>query len=329
VPKTLCFGHITICLEKKKEEEILAGDLSGNLLDIDILYILQLITKNKKTGVLEIQGEELSGNIYFKSGEILHSECENVTGYSALVDLALITNGFFVFTRENVNSAKTIERSTAQLLMELDSIRNDWKEILKKIGSVNSIPVLTAGSTQNKVSLGSTEFKVIAKIDGTKSIREIAEAIGTSYFEIGKVVSDLIDKHLVEIKGEKKAELPVEPLELKVGLIRNLLKGEDGTWMSRILGMAPYSLIEEFENDHVVWIDVELVSKWEKALKKKIFSVIATTPRFEKVVLQISPQISLEDNLIFHEGLAKKLGLKEGDVVKIIPNVRVKEVTNE
>ena len=307
----------------------MAGDLSGNLLDIDILYILQLIVKNRKTGILEIHGEELSGNVYFKSGEILHSECGNITGYSALVDLTLITNGFFAFTRKNVKITKTIERSTAQLLMELSSMHSDWKEILRTIGSVDSIPVLTSGSTQNQVSLGNIEFKVVAKIDGIKSVREIAEAIGTSYFEIGKVVSDLIDKHLVEIKGEKKSKLPVEPLELKVGLIRNLLKGEDGTWMSRILGMAPHSLIEEFENDHVVWIDVELVSKWEKVLRKKIFSVIATTPRFEKVVLQISPQISLEDNLIFHEELAKKLGLKEGDVVKIVPNVRVKEVTNE
>ncbi|NIA10113.1 MAG: hypothetical protein GWP10_10415 [Nitrospiraceae bacterium] len=52
-------------------------------------------------------------------------------------------------------------------------------------------------------------------------------------------------------------------------------------------------------------IDVGLVGEWERKLNQHAFSPVVTTPEFDSVVLQISPQISLENNIIFHETLVK------------------------
>ncbi len=298
----------------------MAGNLKGNLLDVGLLEIFQLLMNSKATGVLNVRGRGVSFKIFFDKGMIIAAESGEVSGIKALIDTVIIESGYFEFVKQSVKKTPDITKRTDSLIADLFQIKEKWEKIKTVFaGGKRSIPVLTSAQ-RDEISLNKNEFKVISYVDGESSIGEIAEKSGFSVFETADILYGLHLKGLVEVKGVKEEKRLVEPVKLKVGLVRNLLEGEDGLWMSRILGMAPRSLIDEFENEHVVWIDVKLVGEWERRLNKKIFSIVATTPDFENVVLQISPQISLEDNIVFHEELAKKLNLKEGDEVEVVPN---------
>ncbi len=299
----------------------MAGNLKGNLIDVGLLEVLQLLTGSKATGVLNIRGRGVSFKIFFEKGSIISAKSGRLTGIDALTDAVLAESGYFEFVKEPVKEKAEISKSAESLIADLFSIRERWEKIKKVFtGGEATIPILTSAE-KSEISLKREEFKIISYVDGKSSVKEISEKSGFSLYKVANILYGLCDKGLVSVAGIKKEKLPVEPVKLKVGLVRNLMEGEDGLWMSRILGMAPRSLVDEFENEQVVWIDVKLVGQWEKKLNKRIFSIVATTPEFENIVLQISPQISLEDNIIFHEKLANKLNLKEGDEVEVVPNV--------
>jgi hypothetical protein len=298
-----------------------AGNLKGNLVDVGLLEVFQLLMNSKATGVLNIKGKGVSFKIFFDKGNVVSADSGKSSGLDALIDAALLETGYFEFVKGRVDKNNELSKSTESLIAELFQIHEQWKNIKKVFnGGKQAIPALSSAK-KSEISLTKEEFKVASRIDGKSSIEEIAEKVKLPVFKTAEIVYRLHEKGLVLPGGVKKREIPVEPVRLKVGLVRNLLEGEDGLWMSRVLGMAPRSLIDEFEDEYVVWIDVEIVGKWEKKLNKKIFSITATTPEFENIVLQISPQISLGDNIVFHEKLAGKLNLKEGDEVEVLPNI--------
>ncbi len=290
--------------------------LSGNLEDVNVHDLLQLISKTKHTGKLIIKGKGVTGIVFVKNGEIINAQFENRKGIEALKDLITISKGYFTFEKTTINEQREINVSIEEMLMELFKAL----EIRKTNITLNTILLLKSETNKGKIVLNGNEMKIISLLNGENSIKEIADTSNISYLETMETVESLIKKSLVETKGEKQLT-KIKPVQLTVGTIRNILSGEDGTWMSHLLGMAPRSLIDEFENEFVIWIDVELISKWEKEIGKKITSIIATTNKYDELVLQISPQISLEDNIVFHEKLAKKFDLKEGDKIEVVPNI--------
>ncbi len=290
--------------------------LSGNLKDVSILEILQLVSKTKHTGKLIIKGKGVTGIVFVKKGEIVNAQFGDREGVEALNDIIVISNGYFTFEQTPIKIENVINKSIDRILLDLAQVL----EIRKINLTLNTIPLLKQDVSSNEIVLSGEEVKVVSLIDGKRSIKEIADESRLSYLKTMEIVEDLLKKSLVE-KGKEKQLSKIKPVQLTVGTIRNILSGEDGTWMSHLLGMAPRSLLDEFENEFVVWIDVELVSKWEKEIGERITSIIATTEKYDELILQISPQISLEDNIVFHEKLAKKFGLKEGDKIEVVPNI--------
>ncbi len=290
--------------------------LSGNLKDVSILEILQLVSKTKHTGKLIIKGKGVTGIVFVRKGEIVNAQFGDREGIEALNDIIVISNGYFTFEQTPVKGENVINESIDKILLDLSQVL----EVRKTNLTLNTIPLLKQDVNSNEIVLSGGEVKVVSLINGKRSIKEIADELHMSYLKTMEIVEDLLKKSLVE-KGEEKQLSKVKPVQLTVGTIRNILSGEDGTWMSHLLGMAPRSLLDEFENEFVVWIDVELVGKWEKEVGKRITSIIATTEKYDELILQISPQISLEDNIVFHEKLAKKFGLKEGDKIEVVPNI--------
>lgn len=290
--------------------------LSGNLKDVSILEILQLVSKTKHTGKLIIKGKGVTGIVFVKKGEIVNAQFGDREGVEALNDIIVISNGYFTFEQTPIKIENVINKPIDRILLDLSQVL----EIRKTNLTLNTIPLLKQDVSSNEIVLSGEEVKVVSLIDGKRSIKEIADESRLSYLKTMEIVGNLIKKSLVE-KGKEKQLSKIKPVQLTVGTIRNILSGEDGTWMSHLLGMAPRSLLDEFENEFVVWIDVELVSKWEKEIGERITSIIATTEKYDELILQISPQISLEDNIVFHEKLAKKFGLKEGDKIEVVPNI--------
>ena len=71
----------------------------GSLKELPLPDIIQLVSVSGKTGVFTLKRNgDSSGEIYLRSGQIVHAHVGDLTGEEAVYELAIWPEGEFVFT---------------------------------------------------------------------------------------------------------------------------------------------------------------------------------------------------------------------------------------
>lgn len=183
----------------------------GSLRELPLPDIIQLVSVSGKTGVFTLKNGSSSGDIYLRKGQIVHAEAGDLQGEEAVYELAIWREGEFVFTPGKETEAVSIQKSNTNLLMEAARRIDEWQVLSKRIPSTRLVPVFTDQGVNTSVSLTPQEWGVICKIDERRSIEEIAMGLGSSPFEVCKLLYGLITSGLVTLK-EDLAQLNPERL---------------------------------------------------------------------------------------------------------------------
>lgn len=107
-----------------------SATLSGNLAEISIFDIVQILENNHLTGILSINKDQIYGRVYFTEGEIVNATIENKAGVEAFKQLMQDANGsLFAFNKSPVPFAREINASNntsliLDLLREYDEEQN-------------------------------------------------------------------------------------------------------------------------------------------------------------------------------------------------------------
>lgn len=97
--------------------------LSGNLAEISIFDIVQILENNHLTGILLVRKSGVTGKIYFTEGLIVNAALEGESGLEAFRRLMQDANGgFFVFEKSQVAFAQVIQ-TTSNTSLILDLLR--------------------------------------------------------------------------------------------------------------------------------------------------------------------------------------------------------------
>jgi hypothetical protein len=98
---------------------------------------------------------------------------------------------------------------TESLLMEAARRIDEWSTIESKIPDMGVVPALVHEPGDDAVlDLHPSEWEVLAEIDGTRSLKEIASALGRGDFEVAKIVWGLVSTGVVEILEERRVAPP-------------------------------------------------------------------------------------------------------------------------
>ena len=93
----LLVNRITAINLQRAEE--LASGMVGQIADIPIVELCQMINSNQKTGVLKIDDEGGRSELIFVEGELVHAEMGGVTGKDAFFKVLGMSSGRFKFTQ--------------------------------------------------------------------------------------------------------------------------------------------------------------------------------------------------------------------------------------
>lgn len=208
----------------------------GALKELPLPDIIQLVSVSGKTGMFVLESGSSSGRIYLRDGQIVHARTGDLTGEEAVYELAIWQDGEFVFTAGEEAPEQTIQKSNTNLLMEAARRIDEWQVLSKKIPSTRLVPVFTDQATTTSVSLTPQEWSLTCKIDERRSIEEIALALGSSPFEVCKLVYGLLTSGLVTLRESLEslrsehfrglsAEALVELIEAIHGQAREMLEG--------------------------------------------------------------------------------------------------------
>jgi len=182
----------------------------GSLAELHLPDIIQLVSVSGKTGVFHLTDGPHQGQVYVSDGKIVHAELDDVSGEEAVYALAIWSQGEFRFDSGVAPEHRTISKSNTSLLMEAAHRLDEWRVLSKKVPSTDLVPefVLQEGR-EGQINLNTSEWLILSKIDGQRSVKRIASASGLSVFDAAKILYGLIATGLIRLRDPGAA--PVAP----------------------------------------------------------------------------------------------------------------------
>ena len=173
----------------------------GSLAELHLPDIIQLISVSGKTGVFHLSDGPLTGKIYLHEGKIVHAQLDDALGEEAVYALAIWSQGEFRFEPGIATEHRTITKSNTNLLMEAARRLDEWRVLSKKIPSTDMIPEFVVQENRDgQINLNTSEWLILSKIDGQRSIKAIAAAGGLSVFDAAKILYGLIATALIRLR---------------------------------------------------------------------------------------------------------------------------------
>ena len=172
------------------------------------------LTPEALAEALEIQRTELQG---WRLGELLvhlgYVDLEVVEEFvvehlkDALADLLGWPVAAWKF-RKNKKTRQDVAPPTPvdELFDDLHDRRTTWETILSVIGGPDAVPALAAGSSSGEVEIGPNEWALLCKVDGQRSVADLAAECGFTLFEAGQVVMVLTESGMVSVATASAAD---------------------------------------------------------------------------------------------------------------------------
>lgn len=180
----------------------------GSLKELPVPDIVQLMSVSGKTGVFTLTRGAERGQIYLKNGQMVHSRLGEVSGEEAVYALAIWSSGDFQFSASEESEERTITKSNTSLLMEAARRLDEWKVLSKKIPGIDAVPRLKERESPEPVTLSPQEWNLAGRIDGQRTIEEIARATGETPFEVAKTLYGLVAADLVQLRAGEARSVP-------------------------------------------------------------------------------------------------------------------------
>ena len=201
--------------------------LEGNLEDFELTDVFQLIQLGAKDGSLRIQAADNIGLVFFKGGMVVHARTNQLTGEPAVDSILRWRRGRFVFNPGEHTTDHTVDLPIQQVILEAARRIDELNRIQKVIPSfdvvVRIVEVPDVGV--EKIDLRPEEWKVLAFIDGTLSIKQISQRTNLSEFETARILYGLVSSGLVKIMPKPPEEK--KPVPAPVPPVRNVKKDDD------------------------------------------------------------------------------------------------------
>jgi hypothetical protein len=185
----------------------------GSLAELPLPDVVQLVSSSGKTGCFHLTDGAVKGQIYIHEGKIVHAQVEDLSGEEAVYQLAIWSRGEFFFETGASVAANTITKTNTNLLMEAARRLDEWRVLQKKVPSMDLVPefVIPEGR-EGQINLNTSEWLILSKIDGRRSIKAIANASSHSTFEACKILYGLIATNLIRLKeASPPAAAPTRP----------------------------------------------------------------------------------------------------------------------
>lgn len=178
----------------------------GSLAELHLPDIIQLISVSGKSGVFHLTDGPHRGRIYLHEGQIVHAEIDDASGEEAVYALAIWNQGEFRFEPGTTTEMRTIGKSNTNLLMEAARRLDEWRVLSKKIPNTEMVPeFVVQENREGQINLNTSEWLILSKIDGQRSIKSIAAASSLSVFDASKILYGLIATNLIRLKEPSAA----------------------------------------------------------------------------------------------------------------------------
>jgi hypothetical protein len=216
--------------------------MQGNLSQISLTDILLLATGGKKSGVLKLSRGKETVEVYFSDGDILHATCPIGDGEKALLYPVTWSEGTFMLLPNGAAPSTTIQKSSSEILDEVRAMTREWETILEVIPSGKTVVAIAEPGDEHEgaITVPHVGWRVLSKIDGRRTVQEIAEILRIPYAYTAKVIFNLHKSGLVEIVAPAKKTVAESVPPVLLNRLSSILTDMIGP-------MAPFVLQDQIQ----------------------------------------------------------------------------------
>jgi hypothetical protein len=174
--------------------------MQGTFSQVGLSDVLQLCILAKKSGLLKLSKGKENVEIYFVKGEVTHAISPLGEGAKAFFYPLSWTEGNFILLKDAPLPAKTVDKSTGDLLAELLTVSQELEQIQGVVSSENSVFRIAEGDGRRAgpITISPEQWRVLSRINGSRSVRAIAETVRLPYFDTAKIIYGLHAEGLIE-----------------------------------------------------------------------------------------------------------------------------------
>ncbi len=157
IEKPFRLSHLCTLVKKIIEEE--EEGFKGNVSQLQLVDVLQMLCINKRTMVVEVKNKEKTGRIYILNGEIIHCQCETKEGKEACFEILSWKNG--EFNLFPLNQPSEIKRT----------INDNWMSLfMEGMKEIDEVQVNTEDNTaQKRAKIREIITSIFQKIEGLET----------------------------------------------------------------------------------------------------------------------------------------------------------------
>jgi len=190
------------------------GDFRGDLKQVSLADLLQLLGANRRSGTLSISTPSGAGEVRLMDGEVVDAVYRRVDGEKAVVRLLGEAEGSFAFVGGNSVTVRRIERSSQALLMDGMRQLDETRTLTEKLalGSDALLAVLLA-----RPELRDVEQRVLEALVRPHSLAELLDEVPAPDLDVLNALSGLLSGGAVRrfTGGSMRVEL-ADPERLTV-----------------------------------------------------------------------------------------------------------------
>ena len=217
--------------------------MQGNLAQISLNDILLLATGGKKSGILKLCRGKETVEVHIADGNIIHATCPIGEGEKALLYPVTWGEGVFTLMPNGTPPATTIRKTSAEILEEVKAMSREWETILEVIPSGKAVfRIADPGESQaGPITVPYVGWRVLSKVDGLRTVQDIAETLRIPFAYTAKVVFNLHKSGLVEIVNPSS--------RLAADLVPPALFDRLSSILTEVMGpMAPLVLRDQIDS---------------------------------------------------------------------------------
>ncbi|MCK4738480.1 MAG: DUF4388 domain-containing protein [Deltaproteobacteria bacterium] len=200
IRRSLLFSGGGETIESKKE-------ISGQLSQVSLVDILQMLHFNQKEGKLNIISGEDKATIVMKGGQVFNAFIGEIESEKALYRIFTWPDGDFEFTQSTVTIPQKIDTPTGNLLMEGMRQLDEFEKGKRRFPHVDKHLKLTVEQSSLPKGLKPLIYEIITLLDYHPRVGELVDRCHSTDLDTYEAIRGLIDKKILEVTEDVQSEI--------------------------------------------------------------------------------------------------------------------------
>ncbi|HWP47096.1 MAG TPA: DUF4388 domain-containing protein [Candidatus Limnocylindrales bacterium] len=181
--------------------------LEGNLKEINIGEVIQILVLSRKEGRLLVAWEDRKGEVYIQNGNITYATVERLKGESAVYRLLTWREGKFRFDTGVTLKGRNVQKSLESIFFEGLDILEEYKRFMEQFPSLTAYVEVISVTGQEKIT--PDEAKILKVVNESDTLQDIIHHSPFEDLKTLKILSKLYSDRIIGIsKGapDKKSQ---------------------------------------------------------------------------------------------------------------------------